>query len=124
MCSGCFVSCAQWICSGRYIENSNMSVALQNIQYTCPVFSTILINTYRFPAPLYVDGDVIYSNEGTTQGDALAICLFTPCLQYLLFVDYRTMSLRHGMQMMQVLVVKFHICVCGGTSFHTFWLLS
>ena len=46
------------------------------------------------------------------------LCLFTPCLQYLLFVDYLIMSLRHGMQMMQVLVVKFHICVCGGTSFH------
>jgi len=51
----------------------NRAVALQNIQYTCPAFSTILINTYRFPAPLYVDGDVIYSNEGTTQGDPLAM---------------------------------------------------
>ena len=51
----------------------NRAVALQNIQYTCPAFSTILINTYRFPAPLYVDGDVIYYNEGTTQGDPLAM---------------------------------------------------
>ena len=44
-----------------------------NLLVTCPVFSTILINTYCFPAPLYVDGDVIYSNEGTTQGDPLAM---------------------------------------------------
>ena len=51
----------------------NRAVALQNIQYICPAFSSILINIYRFPAPLYVDGDVIYSNEGTTQGDPLAM---------------------------------------------------
>ena len=51
----------------------NRAVSLQNIQCTCPAFSTILINTYRFPAPLNVDGDVIYSNEGTTQGDSLAM---------------------------------------------------
>ena len=32
----------------------NRAVVLQNIQDTCPAFSTILINTYRLPAPLYV----------------------------------------------------------------------
>ena len=32
----------------------------------------ILINTYRKPACLFVDGDVLYSEEGTTQGDPLA----------------------------------------------------
>jgi len=46
---------------------------LQNIQYICSASSTILINTYHFPAVLYVDGDVIYSNEGTTQGGPLAM---------------------------------------------------
>ena len=51
----------------------NLAVALQNIQYLCPVFSTVLINTYRSPAALFVDGDVLYSNEGTTQGDPLAM---------------------------------------------------
>ena len=43
----------------------NCAVALQNIQYLCPVFSTILINTYHSPIALFVDGDVLYSNEGT-----------------------------------------------------------
>ena len=51
----------------------NCAVALQNIQHLCPVFSTVLINTYRSPAALFVDGDVLYSNEGTTQGDPLAM---------------------------------------------------
>lgn len=49
------------------------AVALQNIQHLCPVFSTILINTYHSPAALFVDGDVLYSNEGTMQGDPLAM---------------------------------------------------
>ena len=51
----------------------NHAVALWNIQHLCPVFSTVLINTYCFPAALFVDGDVLYSNEGTTQGDPLAM---------------------------------------------------
>ena len=51
----------------------NRAVALQNIQHLCPVFSTVLINTYCSPAALFVDGDVLYSNEGTTQGDPLAM---------------------------------------------------
>ncbi len=34
---------------------------------------TILINTYREPTELFVDGDVLLSREGTTQGDPLAM---------------------------------------------------
>ena len=33
-------------------------------------FSTVLINTYRSPA---ADGDFLYSDEGTTQGDPLSL---------------------------------------------------
>jgi len=58
-----------------------------NIQYLCPTFSTILINMYRLPAALFVDGDVLYSNEGTTQGDSLAMPFYAlatiPLLQWL-----------------------------------------
>ena len=95
--------------------------SIQNIakhpQYTCPAFSTILINTYRFPAPLYVDGDVIYSNEGTTQEDPLAMPFYVwstiPLIRRL-----PNNVTQDSMQMMQMLMVKFHICICGGTSFH------
>ena len=51
--------------------NSGSSIAKHPVYMPC--FFTILINTYRFPAPLYIDGDVIYSNEGTTQGYPLAM---------------------------------------------------
>ena len=37
----------------------NRNVALQNIQHTSPPFFTLLVNTYRHPAPLYVDGNIL-----------------------------------------------------------------
>ncbi len=45
----------------------NRQAALHNIQRLCPPLATILINTYRAPTELFVDGDVLYSQEGTTQ---------------------------------------------------------
>ena len=47
----------------------NRSVAMHNIQQLCPPLSCILINTYCSPASLFVTGDTILSEEGTTQGD-------------------------------------------------------
>ena len=46
----------------------NRQTALHNIQRLCPPLATVLINTYREPTELFVDGDVLYSQEGTTQG--------------------------------------------------------
>ena len=46
----------------------NHQVALHNIRRVCPPVATILINAYRSPTELIVDGDVILSQEGTTQG--------------------------------------------------------
>ena len=56
----------------------NCQVALHNIRHLCPSISTILINSYRSPINLFVDGDVILSQdpEGTTQGDPLAMLLY------------------------------------------------
>ena len=52
----------------------NRSVALHNIQFTCPTLATYLINTYRHPAKLFVaGGKTILSREGTTQGDPMAM---------------------------------------------------
>ncbi len=47
--------------------------ALHNITRLCPSLATVLINTYR---ALFVDGDVLYSREGTTQGDPLAMPMY------------------------------------------------
>ena len=52
----------------------NRKVALHNMQYICPAFSTVLVNTYRNPTRLFiVGGGEILSAEGTTQGDTLAM---------------------------------------------------
>ena len=55
----------------------NRKVALWNIQYTCPPLSTILINCYRTPSRLFVSGGMeLSSEEGTTQGDPLAMAMY------------------------------------------------
>ena len=54
----------------------NWEAALHNIRHLCPSFSTILINTYRSPTELFVDGSTILSQEGTTQGDPLAMPMY------------------------------------------------
>ena len=44
----------------------NHQVALHNIRRLCPPLATILINMYRAPTDLFVDGDTLQSQEGTT----------------------------------------------------------
>ena len=52
----------------------NRAVALHNVQYICPPFAKVLINTYRNPARLFIaNGGEIESAEGTTQGCPLAM---------------------------------------------------
>ena len=56
----------------------NKKVALHNIKYTCPPLAIILINTYRQPARLFISGGAeLLSQEGTTQGDNLAMPFYT-----------------------------------------------
>ena len=47
-------------------NSMNRSVALKNIQVTCPQFSTFMINTYRTPAKLLVrnSDEALLSEEG------------------------------------------------------------
>ena len=54
----------------------NHIVALHNIRQLCPSFAPILINTYRSAAALYIVGDTLLSEEGTTQGDPLAMPMY------------------------------------------------
>ena len=54
----------------------NRQVALQNIRRICPPIATALINTYREPTELFVDGNTLLSQEGTTQGDPLAMAMY------------------------------------------------
>ena len=54
----------------------NRKTALHNIRSLCPTLSTIVTNTYRSDPELFADGDVLYSSEGTTQGDPLAMPMY------------------------------------------------
>lgn len=52
----------------------NRSVAMHNTQIMCKEISLYLINTYRCPSRLFITGGgEISSQEGTTQGDPMAM---------------------------------------------------
>ena len=55
----------------------NRKVFLRNISILCPAISTFVTNCYATPARLFViGGSEIKSNEGTTQGDLVAIAIY------------------------------------------------
>ena len=54
----------------------NRQVALRNVLALCPSIATVLVNTYRRPTELFVDGQTLYSREGTTQGDPLSMAFY------------------------------------------------
>ena len=58
----------------------NRQVGVRNIRALCPSIATALINTYRRDAELFVDGSTLYSQEGTTQGDPLAMPMYALAL--------------------------------------------
>ena len=49
----------------------NRHSSLLNVCHLCPSFATVLINCYREAAALFVDRSVLWSEDGTTQGDPL-----------------------------------------------------
>ena len=67
----------------------NRELALRNIY-----FGRLVANTYRFDCSLFIDGDCIFSREGTTQGDPLAMSMFAvatvPLIQQLNEVSHTT----------------------------------
>ena len=54
----------------------NRENALRNVQHLCPSLSTVLINTYREDVYLFINGETLMSEEGTTQGDPLAMAMY------------------------------------------------
>ena len=54
----------------------NRAAALHNVQVLCPCLAPTLINLYRSNTELFVDGESILSQEGTTQGDPLAMAMY------------------------------------------------
>ena len=54
----------------------NHRAALLNMFHLCPPLATILTNTYRSASQLFIDGSSLLSQEGTTQGDPLAMPMY------------------------------------------------
>ena len=54
----------------------NRRTALLNILHLCPSIARFLINTYRSEVNLYIDGLVLKSSEGITQGDPLGMVMY------------------------------------------------
>ena len=54
----------------------NRKLALKNIKITCPSLLTAIKNSYSNPSKLFVNKKTIYSQEGTTQGDPLAMAMY------------------------------------------------
>ena len=54
----------------------NRETALLNILHLCPPLAKILVNTYRDDVQLFIDEDTLLSQEGTTQGDPLAMAMY------------------------------------------------
>jgi len=54
----------------------NREAALLNTRILCPILAPMLTNTYRSPARLFIGGEHILSQEGTTQGDPLAMAMY------------------------------------------------
>ena len=54
----------------------NRENALRNIQHLCSPIAKALINTYRDDAQLFIDGETLMSQEGTTKGDPIAMAMY------------------------------------------------
>ena len=54
----------------------NRQNALRNILHLCPSFATVVINSYRSNSSLFIDGETLLSQEGTTQGDPMAMAIY------------------------------------------------
>ena len=81
----------------------NRAVALWNIQYICPAMKHVLINFYRSPTRIFMNGEGFFellSQEGTTQGCPLAIAMryrLCPCSS-----NYSLTASKCGMQTMRL----------------------
>ena len=65
----------------------NRQTALLNISHLCPALSKVLINTYKKHIQLFIDGESILSQEGTTQGDPLAMAIANENIKQAWFAD-------------------------------------
>ena len=49
---------------------------MRNAHILCPILAPVLTNTYRGNAKLFIGGEHILSQEGTTQSDPFAMAMY------------------------------------------------
>ncbi len=86
VCAGQQAGCEAAVHAMREISDDSITDAVlladaSNVFNTlnrkkCPSLAKVLINTYRHNPQLFVDGEAILSQEGTTQGDPLAMTMY------------------------------------------------
>ena len=54
----------------------NCQLALRNTLHLCLSLASVAINCYHKEVPLFIEGEVVSSSEGTTQGDPLSMALY------------------------------------------------
>ena len=106
----------------------NRRSMLRNIHVLCPAFATVLICKQRSSAELFVDGETILSQEGTTQGDPLVMSMYV--LGIFPLIKQLTISpSRYGSKMTHLLEANWfnytsgEICLCHCGSWPWLWLL-
>ena len=62
--------------SSNAFNSINCQNALHKIRSQCPTLATVVINCYCLNIPLFINSDVIFSAEGTTQGDPFAMIFY------------------------------------------------
>ena len=66
----------------------NRKAFLHNVSVVCPAIATYVINCYAVPSRLFVvGGHEITSNEGTTQGDPIAMAVYATATIPLMFIE-------------------------------------
>ena len=65
--------CVLLVDASNAFNSLNRQTALHNILHICPALAKIIINCYRSASDLFVYGSQLKSEEGTTQGDPLAM---------------------------------------------------
>ena len=79
--------------ASNVFNSLNCAATLHNVQVLCPCLAPALTNIYRMNAELFVAGETIFSQEGTTQGDPLAMAMYalgiTPLIQAVSIPDIK-----------------------------------
>ena len=94
----------------------NRHVSLHNLHFICPPLAVTLTNVYREASSLFIDGECLLSEEGTTQGDPLAMAMYALSILFLLYESWMAWPPKYGLQMMLLLPGLLLTCWSGGNS--------